>query len=229
MAKHRIFRFRAELANYEPQIWRTFEINGERTVAELIYTIMIMFEMQGQHLVSLVQDSEAVLKNSLMKQGYSKELIEQVLGRAFVKNEHYEFLIDDVYVRDNEVLIDPRDVKVQSRITEIGTTFKLIYDYGDGWEINLVLEDFQTEEISLTKLPRVLEGEGFGIIEDIGGVTGLERLAEALKTGKTSEERFILENLEIDNLDLNLFDLKRVNLRLKKEVRFYRYAYEQDI
>ena len=47
------------------------------------------------------------------------------------------------------------------------------YDYGDDWRINLILEKCEKLEISATELPRVITGEGFGIIEDCGGVAEL--------------------------------------------------------
>jgi hypothetical protein len=46
-------------------------------------------------------------------------------------------------------------------------------------------------------LPRVLEGEGFGIIEDCGGVSGLERLAKAFQKKKGREYQELSEWLGI--------------------------------
>lgn len=53
MGKHKVYTFYAELNNYQPKIYRRFEINGERTMDELCYALMIMFEMQGAHLFAL--------------------------------------------------------------------------------------------------------------------------------------------------------------------------------
>jgi len=50
MAKHYIYRFKAELQDYKPKILRTFEIDGGKTMAELGYILQIMFEMQASHL-----------------------------------------------------------------------------------------------------------------------------------------------------------------------------------
>ena len=50
MAKHFIYRFRAELHDYKSKIWRVFEIDGGKTMAELGYVLQIMFEMQASHL-----------------------------------------------------------------------------------------------------------------------------------------------------------------------------------
>lgn len=43
---------------------------------------------------------------------------------------------------------------------------------------------FEDENIKGKDLPRVIEGEGFGIIEDCGGTCGLEDIKKAFKTKK---------------------------------------------
>ena len=43
MAVHPIYRFYAELDGYTPKIWRRFEVNGSKTIAELGYVLMTMF------------------------------------------------------------------------------------------------------------------------------------------------------------------------------------------
>ena len=56
------------------------------------------------------------------------------------------------------------------------------YDYGDGWEVMLRLEEIiEDRELPGKELPRVLEGEGYGIIEDCGGPQGLAHLGEVFK------------------------------------------------
>lgn len=60
------------------------------------------------------------------------------------------------------------------RFTSRGdATFHFFYDYGDGWEVVLRLEEvFEDSKLPGKELPRVLEGQGFGIIEDCGGPAG---------------------------------------------------------
>ena len=65
MAQHYVYSFYAELKDYEPKIWRRFEINGEKTVAELGYAIMLMFEMQASHLFCFTNTITCRLKKCL--------------------------------------------------------------------------------------------------------------------------------------------------------------------
>ncbi|URZ86707.1 plasmid pRiA4b ORF-3 family protein [Floricoccus penangensis] len=39
----------------------------------------------------------------------------------------------------------------------VGDRFVFNYDFGDGWQVNLVLKNFEREEVSLSTLPKVNE------------------------------------------------------------------------
>ena len=75
-------------------------------------------------------------------------------------------------------------------------------------------------------MPRVLEGEGFGIVEDVGGVWGLENLAKAFKKKKGADYKQFSEWLGVDELDTDAFDIDDMNFRLKKVPRIYKQVYE---
>lgn len=83
-----------------------------------------------------------------------------------------------------------------------------------------IQENFERE------LPRVLEGEGYGIIEDCGGSSGLERIAEVFQKKSGDEYESLRAWLGRDDLDLSSFDLADMNFRLKKVPRIYRDLYE---
>ena len=101
------------------------------------------------------------------------------------------------------------------------------YDFGDNWCFNIVLEKiFEDENISGRDLPRVIEGEGFGIIEDCGGTGGLEDIREAFKTKKGEDYEMYSNWIGTDKLDLSKCDLDDLNFRLKKLPRIFRDSYE---
>ena len=50
MASKPIYQMYAELQDYEPKIWRRFQVMNDITVARLAYILMTLFEMQGSHL-----------------------------------------------------------------------------------------------------------------------------------------------------------------------------------
>ena len=104
------------------------------------------------------------------------------------------------------------------------------YDFGDGWEVKVTLQDyFEDKSLPGKELPRVIAGEGYGIIEDCGGVYGLEELDKAFKkkSGESYEE--YREWLGVDEIDLTYFDIEDMNFRLKKVPRIYKEIYEDQL
>ena len=229
MAKHPIYRFYAELEEYTPKIWRRFEVNGSKTIAELGYFLMTMFEMQASHLFCFNYDFSAEILDDMRKR-YSDEELDKVLGKSdfadLLKVWHFELPIEGIYERENEKWHDASEYPLKDIRKTVPWQFTFEYDYGDGWRVNLSLESFEKVEIHAKELPRVLEGEGFGIIENCGGVGGLEELAKVFKkkTGWQYDE--YREWLGIDDLDLTAFDIDDMNFRLKKLPRIYKECYE---
>jgi hypothetical protein len=229
MAEHPIYRFYAELAGYVPKIWRRFEVNGRKTMAELGYILMTMFEMKASHLFGFTYDCGAKILEDLRK-CYSNEELSKVLGRNdiadLVKPLRFELPADEIYENADENLQDAS----QYRLTDISDTipWKLTftYDYGDNWQVNLTLECCEKVEIYAGDLPRVLEGKGFGIIEDCGGIGGLAELAKAFKKKKGQQYNEYREWLGTDYIDFTAFDIDDINYRLKKLPRIYKECYE---
>lgn len=50
MASHPIYQFYVELVDYEPKIWRRFQVMNNTSMAKLGYIVMTLFEMQASHL-----------------------------------------------------------------------------------------------------------------------------------------------------------------------------------
>ncbi len=229
MQEYKIYTVYAELDSYEPKIWRRFEIDGQRTVADFVYYIMIMFEMQASHLFTLTYKCGDRYLKELYERYTQEEINEFDIHFNFIKNIHYEFPledVEDVYLKENEVLALPNEYKLNNLPIRPNDNFILEYDFGDGWEVNIIIEDERREEISLSLLPRVLEGEGYGIVEDVGGVNSLTALSEILEQGEGEEYDFYTEWLDSTTLDLKSFDIGDINFRLKKLVRMYRDSYE---
>ena len=230
MSQHYVYSFYAELRDHKPKIWRRFEINGEKTMAELGYAIMLMFEMQASHLFCFRENSKenflAYLRTVYPDEEKFNSYVEKISMDEFLNNVRYELPSEDMFTPDDERLIEADKIKLGNVTHCPGWKASFEYDYGDGWEIDLTLEKCEKQEISLAILPRVLKGEGFGIVEDVGGVGGLENLAKVLKKGKGKEYKETCEWLDSDSLDLEAFDIDDMNFRLKKLIRVYRESYE---
>jgi len=206
MAEHTIYEIEAQLNDFKPTIRRRFIINGERSLAYLGYTLMAMFEMSGSHLFEF-NGTVAILKD------YSKKIT-----FAIPTPDDPDPLASEIY----NVFTN----KIKTSLRDKDDTLNFVYDYGDAWEISLTVVNVEKKNISLQKIPFVSNGDGFGIIENIGGTHGLEDYTQAMKAGK-GEAFDMYHNWLGDNLpDMDHFDLDYLNYYLKNEVGFLKRQYE---
>ncbi len=224
MATQPIYQFYSCLRDYQPAIWRRFQVAGNITMARLGYIVMTMYEMQASHLFCIDYYVKDDVLGYLREQGISTD--NMAWDRPEV--EHYEILTEESLPDTaTEQTKDAAAMTLRRLSSTPGLRLCMQYDYGDGWEVELHLEKvFRDDALPGKLLPRVLEGEGFGIIEDCGGVGGLERLAKAFQKKKGREYEEFSEWLGLKELDLSSFDINDMNYRLKKVPRIYRDAYE---
>lgn len=233
MASHPIYQFYAELNDYEPTIWRRFQVSNHITVARLGYILMTMFEMEASHLFSFHVPTEDNFQATLQEK-YPEtnviELFKSPKASKRVKDQHYEIITEFTHEFSDEsniILCDAIQNKIKNVVSQPKERMVFTYDYGDDWRVSVVLEKiFVDKELPGKELPRVLEGEGFGIIEDCGGIWGLEEIAKAFQQKKGNEYEHFSGWLGITDLDLESFDIDDINFRLKKLPRIYADIYE---
>jgi hypothetical protein len=238
MASKPIYQFYAELKGFKPKIWRRFQVMNNITVARLGYIIQILFEMKASHLMKIeVPESENF--NTYIKSRHPNgELPDGVLddSNAILS---YEMPIawDDIHLplHRNIKRKDATEEILHNAVRVQNEKLDFFYDFGDGWQLSLVLEKvFDDKNLPGKELPRVLEGEGYGIIEDVGGIWGLTELVKAFKNKKGERYKELCEwaeliNLDISTFDISSFDLDDMNFRLKKLPRIYQDIYEYDL
>lgn len=81
---------------------------------------------------------------------------------------------------------------------------------------------------TIKKLPHVLNGKGYGIIEDYGGTVGLERIALAFNKKEGQEYEQYCEWLGTNEFDLKIFDADKMNLILQDSITDLKEFYEGD-
>ncbi len=231
MASKPIYQIYAELQDYEPKIWRRFQVMNDITVARLAYILMTLFEMQGSHLYKFeVDELDNYIANHL--EHYNKYFKDYDDTEKFWGIGQYGCIFEgeDIILYSDKrykELKDAKDIKLKHIIDEENEKMEFQYDFGDNWCFNIVLEKiFNDENISGRDLPKVIEGEGFGIIEDCGGTMGLEDIREAFKIKKGEDYEMYSNWLGKDELDLEKCDLDDLNFRLKKLPRIFRDSYE---
>ena len=84
--------------------------------------------------------------------------------------------------------------------------FYVVYDYGDDWNFKVKV----SKELEGINKIEVIEGQGYGIVDDCGGVHGLAQIF----TGKG----YVISELGFEKENINDFNLKKCNNDIKKYV-----------
>lgn len=121
------------------------------------------------------------------------------------------------YDEDGEDLLDERAVRLRDVITADDEAFFYSYDFGDGWQMELKIEQVVPHDAG-TLYPQCVGGGRSAPPEDIGGVPGYEQLLEAIANPSDEEHRELLEWVG-ETFDAEEFDSEFVNLELRKIFR----------
>ena len=225
MATQPIYQFYSELLDYEPKIWRRFQVPGNITLARLGYVLMTLYEMKGNHLFQF-----------MLPGIYNSGVFNKALGREGGDSgeKEYTFYLlqneETMEFGEDEEAKDMAATKMKDVFYGVaGEKLLMEYDFGDSWQVEVTLESITKDpDLPGKELPRVLEGKGFGIVEDCGGVDGLAEVAEAFKD-KSSEAYYEYRQwLGVKNLNLERLDKKDMNVRLKKLPRIFQNLYEKE-
>lgn len=140
------------------------------------------------------------------------------------ENQHlYQFLINDRMYGDSELgtsgsRSDSSEVTLGSLIKRPKTLFIYEYDFGDGWEHEILVEKIRPRpQFEVDFVPICLEGAQACPMEDCGGIFGYYDILNALKDSTHPQHEAMSEtwgNYGSD-IDPEHFDLKWVNSSLK--------------
>lgn len=193
------YQFVAELKNFKPRIWRRFEIGKDSSLADLGYALIVMFEGRASHLFQFC-DSKT-------------------------RNVYYECACAepiDIFGPAPYQSLDARDFTLTEIFSKVGDKLEFEYDFGDSWQFKVKLEKIIERNPEL----KVLEGAGYGIIEDCGGVVGLNHIAELCK--ERGGEEYEEAAGWMDKFDINEFNLETANRSLRDQVELVKHAYEDE-
>ena len=150
----------------KPPVWRRLLIPDTFTFRQLHFAIQLAFDWGCCHLYQF------------QKQAYNQ-------GWRISEPDDDDFLItrDTILEGETNVLQFIKQHNLQR--------FIYVYDFGDSWEHEIMVEDINSDEILL---PVCLDGKGKTPPEDCGGCWGYEMLKEMKSSKrKTPEERERLE------------------------------------
>jgi len=113
---------------------------------------------------------------------------------------------------------DERGVTLLKAAPEEGASFVYIYDFGDDWTHDVLVEDIRGPEIPGERGPLCLAGERAAPPEDSGGPGGYEGLLDALRDPGNPGHQEILRWVG-GKFDPEGIDIAGINKHLKKVAR----------
>jgi Plasmid pRiA4b ORF-3-like protein len=113
-------------------------------------------------------------------------------------------------------VIDERRERLCDAVPRVGTQFLYLYDFGDNWRHDLLLEAILLPE-SAMQYPRCIAGERRTPPEDVGGTKGYEEYLEAIVDPEHEEHENLLRWRGA--FDPEAFSPDEVNHRLRKRFR----------
>lgn len=161
------------LKGSKPRVWRRIVVDDSMCSEDFMDYVMAIFHMDGFHLYELIIPGER-----------------PKLGHGFAQD--FSFDEPEEPQEEEETLAELFDKGIK-RMT-------FLYDFGDGWEVDIRLEGRMEElDKKVKKVPCVLRGAGYGIIEDVGGIWMLNAIA-------AGDREILGEFEEWDLPDLTDFD-----------------------
>jgi len=110
---------------------------------------------------------------------------------------------------------DSRTIKLDKILKGEKSKIHYEYDFGDGWEHNIILEKILASDNQI-QIPKCIAGKRNCPPEDCGGVWGYSDMLEILKQPDHEEYENYIELLG-DNFDPEYFDKDEINKMLKKK------------
>lgn len=195
----KILKFKVYIENLEGKIERIIEINDAKTVADLAYTILASFDSLAYHLYN-------VKHNNII----------------------YDCAIDTDYLFE-ERTEDATQIKLRKLDFTKEKTMKMTYDYGSPTTFLIrLLETRESQNGAGNRYPKIIDGKGQGMLDDITSEELLEIIKDTDKRGYSVHE--YTSGYERDfYYDYRDYDLDYDSSSIRARRFEVKYAYEPDL
>jgi hypothetical protein len=180
----KIFQIKVRLLETSPIVWRTFLISSNVTLHRLHLVLQDVMGWYNYHL-------------------YRFQVGSDEYGEPNLDNDFYELDFKN-----------SKRAKLGNIIKEKNSIFLYEYDFGDGWEHQLLVEDI-LETDPEKQYPVCIAGENACPREDSGGTHGYAEMMEIIQNPAHEEYRSTKTWLG-KGFNPRKFDIESVNKRLSK-------------
>ena len=178
-----VYQLKITLRGIRPAIWRRVQVRGDSTLEHLHWVIQFAMGWTGSHLHSFAIPG---MDHAMSKPGLSLDEL-------------------DTY---DEPLIELSKVATEEKYK-----FFYLYDFGDSWAHEVLVEKVLTAKSDI-QYPVCVKAKRACPPEDCGGTWGYQALLKAIKDPKHPEHAFRLEWLG-SSFDPEKIDLEEINDLLK--------------
>ncbi len=186
-AANEVYQLKIILREVRPPIWRRVLVTDATTLHQLHWIVQTAMGWMNSHLHQFIVDEEYYSQKDFELDDWGHE----------VKNENR--------VRLAVLALAPK------------RKFTYEYDFGDGWEHEILVEKVLAPEAG-ARYPQCVAGRRACPPEDCGGVWGYERFLEVIKDEDDPEHEEMLEWAG-GSFDPEAFNLEEVNQELKSLAR----------
>jgi hypothetical protein len=178
-----IIQLKITLQGTKPPIWRQLLVNKTTTFLELHYIIQIAMRWQNSHLFEFEINKYRIAEPN---EDFDSEFTEKTL--------------------------DASTITLDSIITSTKEKFNYVYDFGDSWNHQILVEKFLPHDTK-TQYPNCINGELNCPPEDCGGVGGFYGMLDIINNKRHPERKEMLEWLG-GQYDAEHFDRNEINKEL---------------
>ncbi len=181
------YELKITLLESKPAICRRVQVPGNITLTKLHHALQMLMGWQDYHLHQFT-----------------------------VNGALYGMRVDGWQDATPEML-DERGVRLYRIAPVAGTRLVYEYDFGDGWQLEIIIEDIKAASFSQEGIGHVvcLDGQCAGPPEDVGGIGGYEEFVKAIGNSRHPEHSSWLEWVG-GSFDPEKFDLEAVNRALQR-------------
>jgi hypothetical protein len=181
-----VYQIKVTLGYSRPPIWRRLLVRGDTPFDKLHWILQVAMGWTNSHLHQFIVGRPPDLK---------------YIGRAYDGG-------------DELGTVDERTVKLNEIVTGAKFRFFYEYDFGDGWEHELLVEKTLQPEAG-ARYPVCFADARACPPEDVGGIYGYYEFLEAIKDPDHPEHEDLLEWAGGD-FDPQAFDLEAANRALRR-------------
>jgi hypothetical protein len=205
------YQLKVTLKGMRPPVWRRVVVPGRFDLEELHWVIQIAMGWTNSHLHQFVfkvpREAPRPSDMSRWMAGEFAIRLSAIRGERVFSDPSFELedIEDEAKVSLDELSLSERD------------KFRYEYDFGDGWDHDVLVEKIAPIERSAT-YPRCLAGRRRCPPEDCGGPWGYGEMLEALGDPAHERHREFVEWIGGD-FDPERFDLAAVNAAMAAVTR----------